>query len=136
MQQEIIRILITKYQAADKKVVTIMVKESSTNRLNVGVNYNTDLNAAALINMTFYSDRVSGSNLSLDAKMSTSPVFSARYSLDRGSKPGFISAASFITDEIRGYQDGQKVSELNVQQTSIQAGTQVVVSDILQNLPW
>ena len=27
---------------ADKKVVTIMVKESSTNRLNVGVNYNTD----------------------------------------------------------------------------------------------
>jgi len=100
--------------------------------LNVGVNYNTDLNAAALINMTFYSDRVSGSNLSLDAKMSTSPVFSARYSLDRGSKPGFISAASFITDEIRGYQDGQKVSELNVQQTSIQAGTQVVLSDILR----
>jgi NTE family protein len=117
---------------SDKKVVTITVKESSTNRLNVGVNYNTDLNAAALINMTFYSDRISGSNLSLDAKMSTSPLFSARYSLDRGSKPGFISAASFITDEIRGYQDGKKVSELNVQQTSIQAGTQVVVSDIMR----
>ena len=84
-----------KISGAEKKVVTIMVKESSTNRLNVGVNYNTDLNAAALINMTFYSDRVSGSNLSLDAKMSTSPVFSARYSLDRGSKPGFVTAASF-----------------------------------------
>jgi NTE family protein len=117
---------------SDKKLVTITVKESSTNRLNVGVNYNTDLNAAALINMTFYSDRVSGSNLSLDAKMSTSPLFSARYSLDRGSKPGFISSASFITDEIRGYQDGKKVSELNLQQTSIQVGTQVVVSDIMR----
>jgi NTE family protein len=121
-----------KISGTEKKVVTIRVKESSTNRLNVGVNYNTDLNAAALINMTFYSDRVSGSNLSLDAKMSTSPLFSARYSLDRGSKPGFISAASFITDEIRGYQDGEKVSELNVQQTSIQVGTQVVVSDIMR----
>ena len=91
-----------KISGDDKKVVTIMVKESSTNRLNVGLNYNTDLNAAALINMTFYSDRVSGSNLSLDAKLSTSPVFSARYSLDRGSKPGFISAASFITDKLSG----------------------------------
>ncbi len=40
----------------DEKVVTIMVKESSTNRLNVGLNYNTDLNAAALLAMTFFSD--------------------------------------------------------------------------------
>ena len=59
-------------------MITIMVKESSTDRLNIGLNYNTDLNAAALINMTFYSNRVSGSNLSLDAKLSMSPVFSAR----------------------------------------------------------
>jgi NTE family protein len=116
----------------DKKVVTIMVKESSTNRLNVGLNYNTDLNAAALINMTFYSDRVSGSNLSLDAKLSTSPVFSARYSLDRGPKPGFVTAASFVSDKLLGYEDGHKVSELNVQETSVQAGTQAVVSDILR----
>jgi NTE family protein len=116
----------------DKKVVTIMVKESSTNRLNVGLNYNTDLNAAALINMTFYSDRVSGSNLSLDAKLSTSPVFSARYSLDRGTKPGFITSASFMSDKLSGYQEGHKVSELNVQMTSVQVGTQAVVSDILR----
>ena len=38
----------------------------------------------------------------------------------------------FIADELRGYQDGQKVSEVNVQLTSIQAGTQLVVSDILR----
>jgi NTE family protein len=121
-----------KISGDDKKVVTIMVKESSTNRLNIGLNYNTDLNAAALINMTFYSDRVSGSNLSLDAKLSTSPVFSARYSLDRGPKPGFISAASFISDKLLGYDDGHKASELNIQQTTLQLGTQTVVSDILR----
>jgi NTE family protein len=117
---------------ADKKVVTIMVRESSTNRLNVGLNYNTDLNAAALINMKFFSDRISGSNLSLDAKLSTSPVFAARYSLDRGSKPGFVSGASFISDELWGYEDGHKVSEIRVQQTSVQVGTQAIVSDILR----
>ncbi|MBK8882279.1 MAG: patatin-like phospholipase family protein [Bacteroidales bacterium] len=116
----------------DEKVVTIMVKESSTNRLNVGLNYNTDLNAAALLNMTFFSDRVSGSSLSVDAKLSTSPVFAARYSLDRGTRPGFISAVSYIADELWGYENGHKVSEIKVQQTSVQIGTQAVVSDILR----
>ena len=116
----------------DRKIVTIVVKESSTNRLNVGLNYNTDLNAAALINMTFYSDRVSGSNLSIDGKLSTSPVFAARYSLDRGPKPGFIAGASFISDELWGYDEGHKVSEINVQQMGFHVGTQAVVSDILR----
>jgi NTE family protein len=121
-----------KISGDDKKVITIMVKESSTDRLNIGLNYNTDLNAAALINMTFYSDRVTGSNLSLDAKLSTSPVFSARYSLDRGTIPGFVAAASFISDKLLGYEEGHKVSELNLQETSIEVGTQAVVSDILR----
>ena len=121
-----------KISGDDKKVVTIMVKEISTNRLNIGLNYNTDLNASALINMTFYSDRISGSNLSLDAKLSASPMFSAKYSLDRGSKPGFIAAASFISDRISGYDEGNKVSEANIQETSLQLGTQAVVSDILR----
>jgi NTE family protein len=121
-----------KISGDDKKLITIMVKENSTNRLNIGLNYNTDLNAAALINMTFYSDRVSGSNLSFDAKLSSLPVFSVRYSIDKGAVPGFITAASYVTDKFLGYDDGHKVSELNVQQTSIEAGTQVVVSDIMR----
>jgi len=116
----------------EKKTVTILVKESSSNKLNVGLHYDTDLNAAALINATYYSDRISGSNLSLDAKLSTSPMFSARYSLDRGPKPGFTSAASFISDWFWGYENGNKVSEINVQQTSFQAATQAVVSDIFR----
>jgi NTE family protein len=121
-----------KISGDDKKVVTIMVKESSTDRLNVGLNYNTDLNAAAMINMTFYSDRVSGSNLSLDAKLSTSPVFAARYSLDRGPKPGFVTGASFVSDNFSGYDKDHKVSEVNLQETSVQVGTQAVVSEIFR----
>ena len=97
-----------KISGGDEKTVTIMVREISTNRLNIGLNYNTDLSAAALLNLTLCSDRVSGSNLSLDAKLSTSPVFSVRYSLDRGSKPGFIASASFISDKLLGYQDDTK----------------------------
>jgi NTE family protein len=114
------------------KTIRITVRESSTNRLSVGLNYNTDLNAAGLINMTFYSNRISGSNLSLDAKLSTSPVISAKYSLDRGSKPGFISSVTFAGDKLWGYENDEKVSEISVQQTNIQAGTQAVVSDVLR----
>ena len=114
----------------DSKIVTIMVRESSTNRLNVGLNYNTDMNAAALINTTFYSDRISGSNLSLDARLSSSPFFAARYSLDRGSNPGFIAAGSFVADKLAGYSEGHKVSEINIQQTSLQVGTQLVAADV------
>jgi NTE family protein len=121
-----------KISGDEKKVVTIMVKENSTDRLNIGLNYNTDLNAAALLNMTFFSNRISGSNLSLDAKLSMSPYFSARYSLDRGPKPGFITAASYVSDKILGYEDGHKTSELNVQKTSVEVGTQSVVSDVLR----
>ncbi len=121
-----------KISGDDKKVVTIMVKENSTDRLNIGLNYNTDLNAAALINMTFFSNRVSGSNLSLDAKLSMSPYFAARYSLDRGPKPGFITAASYVSDKILGYEQGHKTSEINVQKTGVEVGTQSVVSDVLR----
>ena len=121
-----------KISGDEKKVVTIMVKESSTNRLNIGLNYNTDLNAAALLNMTFYSNRVNGSNFSLDAKLSTSPVFAARYSLDRGSKPGFVTSVSFVSDRLSGYDEHHKVSEMNLQETTVNVGTQAVVSEILR----
>ncbi len=116
----------------EQKIVTIMVKESPTNRLNIGLNYNTDQNAAALINTTIYSDRVSGSNISLDAKLASAPVFAAGYSLDRGSKPGFIAAGTFVADKLIGYSEGKKASEINIQQTSLQVGTQLVVSDIFR----
>jgi NTE family protein len=121
-----------KISGDDSKTVTIMVRESSTNRLSVGLNYNTDLNAAGLINMTFYSDRISGSNLSIDAKLSTSPMFSARYSLDRGFKPGFIVSTSYISDKLLGYSDNKKVSEINIRLTNLNIGTQAVVSDIFR----
>lgn len=116
----------------DRKIVTIMVKERSTNRLNIGLNYNTDINAAALINMTFFSSRTSGSKLSLDAILSGAPVFSAHYSLDRGVRPGFITAASFMADKFPGYSEGNKISEVNVQETKVEFGTQVIISDILR----
>jgi NTE family protein len=121
-----------KISGDEKKTIHIIVKESSTNRLNVGLNYETDLNAAALINATIYSDRISGSNLSLDAKLSSYPMFTARYSLDRGWKPGITAAGSFISDVIWGYENGRKAAEINVQLTNFQLATQVVISDIFK----
>jgi len=112
-----------------KKTINITVKESSTQRLNVGLHYDTDLKASALINTTVYSDRMSGSNLSLDAKLSSFPMFSARYSLDRGWKPGFTGAGSFTSDRIWGYENGRKTSEINVQLFNFQVATQAVISD-------
>lgn len=112
-----------------KKTINILVKESSTQRLNVGIRYDTDLKAAALINTTFYSDRISGSNLSLDAKLSSLPMFAARYSLDRGWKPGFTASGSFVSDKIWGYENDRKASETNVQMINLQVATQAVISD-------
>jgi len=112
-----------------QKTIYITVKESSTQRLNIGLHYDTDLKASALINTTIYSDRISGSNLSLDAKLSSFPMFSARYSLDRGWKPGFTGAGSFTADRIWGYENGRKTSEINVQLINFQVATQAVISD-------
>ena len=112
-----------------KKTIHITVKESSTSRLNVGLHYDTDLNAAALINTTVYSNRISGSNLSLDAKLSSLPLFSVRYSLDRGWKPGLVVSGSFISDKIWGYQNGKRESEINVQLNNFQVASQAVISD-------
>ena len=119
-----------KITGEENKTVTIMVKESSTNRLNVGLHFDSDLKAAALINTTIYNDRISGSNLSIDAKLSTFPMFSARYSLDRGWKPGLMASGAFISDRIWGYENGRKVSEVNVQVTNFQVASQSVISDI------
>jgi len=111
------------------KTIKIQVKESSTQRLNVGLHYDTDLKASALINTTIYSDRISGSNLSMDGKLSSFPMFSARYSLDRGWKPGFMAAGSFNSDRIWGYENGRKATEINVQLINLQIATQAVLSD-------
>ena len=116
----------------EKKTISILVKESSTQRLNVGLHYDTDLMASALINTTIYSDRISGSNLSLDAKLSSLPMFSARYSLDRGWKPGIIASGSFISDKIWGYENGSTTSQINVQLTNFQVATQAVISNALK----
>lgn len=112
-----------------KKTLIISTKEGATNWLNVGLHYDTDLKAGALINTTLYTDRVSGSNLSLDAKLATFPMFSIRYSMDRGWRPGLSSSLSFITDEIWGYENSSKVSEISVQLTNFQLGSQAVVFD-------
>jgi len=112
------------------KTITISVRESSTNILNVGINYETDLKAAALINATIFSDRMSGSNLSLSAKLSELPMFSVRYSLDRGWKPGVTTALSFTSDRIWGYENNKRNAEVNVQLTNIQVASQSVINDI------
>jgi NTE family protein len=115
-----------------KKTIKISVKESSTYRLNIGLHYDTDLKASALINTTIYSDRISGSNLSLDTKLSALPMFSARYSLDRGWKPGITASGSFISDKIWGYENDLRSSEINVQLTNFQVATQAVISNALK----
>ncbi len=114
------------------KTITISVRESSTNILNVGINYETDLKAAALVNATIFSDRMSGSNLSLSAKLSELPMFSVRYSLDRGWRPGITTALSFTSDRIWGYENNRRNAELNVQLTNFQVAGQSVINDIFR----
>jgi len=59
-------------------------------------------------------------------------MFSARYSLDRGWKPGITASGSFISDKIWGYENGLASSEINVQLTNFQVATQAVISNTLK----
>ena len=114
------------------KTVSILVRESAPNKLNVGLHYETDLKAAALINTTIFGDRTSASNLSFTAKLAELPMFSLRYSLDRGWRPGITSSLSYISDRMWSYTDHKKDAEVNVQLTNFQVASQSVFSNIFR----
>ena len=95
----------------EEKTLLLRVKERTTKRFNVGLHYDSDNNAAVLLNTTFRNKLRSGSRLSFDLKLSENPRFKTTYTIDNGIKPGLNVEAEFNDSEVYGYNDkGRKIA--------------------------
>jgi NTE family protein len=94
----------------NEKTLLINVKERTTKRFNVGLHYDSDNNAAVLLNTTFRNKLKSGSRLSFDLKLSESPRFKTTYTIDNGLKPGVNMEAEFNDSQVYAYEDGKKIA--------------------------
>jgi NTE family protein len=92
----------------EEKTLLINVKERTTKRFNVGLHYDSDNNAAVLLNTTFRNKLKSGSRLSFDLKLSESPRFKTTYTIDNGLKPGLNLEAEFNDSEVYAFENGKK----------------------------
>lgn len=93
-----------------EKTLQINVKERTTKRFNVGLHYDSDNDAAVLLNSTFRNKLRSGSRLSFDLKLAENPRFQTTYTIDNGIRPGFNLKAEYNDSEVYSFENGRKVS--------------------------
>ncbi len=74
--------------AEDGVELIIKAVERKVGQLRVGVNYNSDLKAALMLNMTFKNLWLDGARLSLDLKLSENYAWKTEYFYYPGWKPG------------------------------------------------
>jgi len=119
------------YQLVGKKSKTlrIEVKERKNNTINAGFHYDSDLRSAMLLNITLRNQNFFGSRLSVDAKLSQYPMFAGQYSIDKGWKPGFFSKVMHVQDRIYTYQEGKKVTEIDMSLLNLQMATHSFITD-------
>ncbi|MDM8159689.1 patatin-like phospholipase family protein [Labilibaculum sp. K2S] len=94
----------------EEKTLIVNVKERTTKRFNVGLHYDSDNNAAVLLNTTFRNKLKSGSRLSFDLKLSESPRFKTTYTIDNGLRPGFNIEAEYNDSEVYAFKEGKKIA--------------------------
>jgi len=93
-----------------EKTLIVNVKERTTKRFNVGLHYDSDNDAAVLLNTTFRNKLKSGSRLSFDLKLAENPRFKTTYTIDNGLKPGLNMEAEFNDSEVYAFEDGKKIA--------------------------
>lgn len=119
------------YQLVGNKSKTLMieVKERKNNKINAGLHYDSDFNSSMLVNITLRNQNFYGARLSLDAKLSQYPMFSASYSIDRGWKPGLFSKLMIVEDHIYRYREEKKVAEIDLSLINLQLATHSYITD-------
>jgi len=91
-----------------EKTLQINVKERTTKRFNVGLHYDSDNNAAVLLNTTIRNKLRSGSRWSFDLKLAENPRFQTSYTIDNGLRPGINVKAEYNNSEVYTFEDGEK----------------------------
>lgn len=119
------------FQMKGKKEKTLLlkVKERTTKRFNVGLHYDSDNNAAVLLNTTFRNKLRSGSRLSFDLKLSDNPRFKTTYTVDNGLKPGLNLSAEFNDSEVYAFENGEKVGSFDFNYIKFDANTHSILRE-------
>ena len=119
------------YQLVGNNSLTlkIEVKERKNNMVNAGLHYDSDFNSSMLVNVTLRNQNFFGARLSLDAKLSQYPMFSANYSIDRGWKPGLFAKLMYVEDHIYRYRDEKKIAEIDLSMINLQLATHSFITD-------
>lgn len=128
--------------------LTLDVKEKTGADLRVGINYNTDLQAAFLVNTTFRNLFAPNDRLSLSLDLGDNSGFDADYLIDRGWKPGigfnlkgFSLAAPLYegADQVASFDFSSVVARIYTQSnasmyTAIGGGIELEYSDLRSDI--
>ncbi len=106
-----------------EKTLIVNVKERTTKRFNVGLHYDSDNNAAVLLNTTFRNKLKSGSRLSFDLKLAENPRFKTTYTVDNGLKPGLNVEAEFNDSQVDAFEDGKKLASYDFNYLKLDVNT-------------
>ncbi|WP_209319714.1 patatin-like phospholipase family protein [Ancylomarina longa] len=112
-----------------EKILEINVKERTTKRFNVGVHYDSDNDAAVLLNTTFRNKLKRGSRLSFDLKLARKPRFQTTYTIDNGVKPGLILKAEYNDSEVFAFENGKKIASYDFNYAKLDMKIQSLFSE-------
>ena len=113
-------------------VIVIRAEEETTNRINFGIRYDSDLDAALLLNGTIRNYLGIGSKLSLDARLSETPFFKLTYLINIGWKYGFGFGTDLWYDslDVNTYVNGETVSSYKFSEYGVRMYIQFVFLNV------
>lgn len=96
-------------------ILVVRVKESTTDWFRVGLHYDSDQNAALLLNTTFRNIAGEGSKLSIDLNLSENPMMETSYIIQTGLRPGIGAGLIFWYSQydVFIYQNTELVADLD-----------------------
>jgi NTE family protein len=90
--------------------LTLTLEEKEGAELSVGINYNTDLKAAFLVNTTFRNLIAPNDRLSLSLDLGDNSGFDIDYLIDRGWKPGIGANINGYSFDVNIFDEKDKVA--------------------------
>ncbi len=96
-------------------ILVLRVKESTTDWFRLGLHYDSDQNAALLLNTTFRNIAGEGSKLSIDLNLSESPMVETSYFIQTGLRPGIGTGVIvwYSKFDVFIYQNDELIADLD-----------------------
>ncbi|MDP2235140.1 MAG: patatin-like phospholipase family protein [Bacteroidales bacterium] len=94
------------------------IREASSGIFGAGIHYDSDYKTALLLNATFKNVAIKGSKLFIDLNLGENQRLQGLYLVDRGSKIGFGTKATFFNMSLNEYNNNEIVDVYNVFQNT------------------